>query len=342
MQLYMAAATFAAKTSAAREAEAFAFTHSFVPSPRFLGVPPAMEVAFPRTPGHPWWGCPSWRGVGPHCGIEWDEWMMIDALITPRHTVLELGGRFGTSSCRLARATNNSGQVVTVEPDERVQSALLLNRDVHRCNFHVIKGTVSDMPLAIGPMGSYNQRTVESGAAQQLAGTQSKRPRALPNFHIADIEERIGARINAALIDCEGCIGHVLAAPGLLERLELILLEEDMYTRKQMTPAEAFVDYGEYYAKLRAAGFAQVWRSHDTFLPDSKNWSKFMLHSAWRRGPRLGGRASRGNACVAHSRATRLPPQLICCARMGDPFPAGWDSRRAAGAACVGSGREDE
>jgi len=43
------------------------------------------------------------------CGIELDEWIMVDALVTPKHSVIEFGARFGTTSCRLARATRNSG-----------------------------------------------------------------------------------------------------------------------------------------------------------------------------------------------------------------------------------------
>ena len=48
----------------------------------------------------------------PNCGIEWDEWMMVRALVRPHHRVLELGARYGTTSCALARATQNSGRVV--------------------------------------------------------------------------------------------------------------------------------------------------------------------------------------------------------------------------------------
>ena len=56
------------------------------------------------------------------CGMEWDEWQLVNGLVTPQDTVLELGARFGTTSCVLARRTGNSGAVVSVEPDKSIHS----------------------------------------------------------------------------------------------------------------------------------------------------------------------------------------------------------------------------
>lgn len=68
---------------------------------------------------------------------------MVNALITPAHSVIEFGARYGTTSCMLAAATLNSGRVAVVEPDLSAHRDLLHNRGTHRCNFHAVLGTVS-------------------------------------------------------------------------------------------------------------------------------------------------------------------------------------------------------
>ena len=55
------------------------------------------------------------------CGMEFDEWQLVRGLVRPANAVLELGGRFGTTSCVLAQQTGNSGRVVTVEPDPKAR-----------------------------------------------------------------------------------------------------------------------------------------------------------------------------------------------------------------------------
>ena len=54
-----------------------------------------------------------------------------------------------TTSCTLAGALNNSGRLVSVEPDGSVHAALLANRASHWCNFHLLNGTVSLRPHAM-------------------------------------------------------------------------------------------------------------------------------------------------------------------------------------------------
>ena len=74
-------------------------------------------------------------------------WQQVIALVPPDAVVLELGARYGTTSCALAKATANSGRVVSVEPDSRVIASLLANREMHECNVAVVNGTVSSEDL---------------------------------------------------------------------------------------------------------------------------------------------------------------------------------------------------
>ena len=77
------------------------------------------------------------------CAMEWDMWLIVRALVRPRHSVIEFGARYGTTSCMIAAAKQNSGRVVAVEPDPSAHAPLLHNRDSHKCNFHVVRGTTS-------------------------------------------------------------------------------------------------------------------------------------------------------------------------------------------------------
>ena len=44
-------------------------------------------------------------------------------LVLPSDGVLEVGSRYGTTSCEVAVMQNNSGNLVAVEPDHRVWAA---------------------------------------------------------------------------------------------------------------------------------------------------------------------------------------------------------------------------
>ena len=105
----------------------------FSPSPSFLGMPRVLPAS--DGPAYDAHGpCRSFRGAT-ECGIEWDEWVLARALISPASHVLELGARYGTSSCVIAKAQGNSGRLVSVEPDGSAQFYLRYNRLRNRCNF---------------------------------------------------------------------------------------------------------------------------------------------------------------------------------------------------------------
>mmetsp|Transcript_16003 Transcript_16003/g.34756 ORF Transcript_16003/g.34756 Transcript_16003/m.34756 type:complete len:583 (-) Transcript_16003:546-2294(-) len=220
--------------------------------------------------------CPTFRArLGMSCGIEWDEWVLVNALVTPANTVLEIGARFGTTSCVLSKATGNSGGVVSVELDDRVWDDLLHNRETHRCNFHVVQGTVSSAPMAVGYQGGYD-----------TTSTFSPKPgvRQMPHFTFRDVEARIGRRFDTLLIDCEGCIASVLGeeeeADDILSGISLILIEHDK-------PDKVAGGYAKWFALFRRHGFQPVWLIQDTY-DQLATWSRLVRHSAWQKGGLLG------------------------------------------------------
>ena len=221
------------------------------------------------------------RELKSNCAIEVDEWTVVEALVTPERTVLELGARYGTTSCWLAHATNNSGRVVSVEPDVRVHGLLLHNLARNRCNVAVVLGTVAaEQPLALhhSPYG-YNSQSRLATASDVLRG------KALPNVGVQWLEERIGAQFDTILVDCEGCLkglAHSVPGRALLLQADLLLIEED-----------GFASYGYYWSLLRSMGFVRVWQSEDTVnMPH-------IVHSGWAKGRGLHelGRRFTGPVC---------------------------------------------
>jgi len=231
------------------------------PSPGFVGLP----LAPPHSEGRQFdrhRACPTFRGHRMMCGVERDEWNMVAAVVTPQHTVLELGARFGTTSCALAQATNNSGRVVSVEPDPSVHAALLANRASHSCNFHIVRGTVGSTPLALGStFGGYDQKTrkPKPGKTEVM----------VPNVGVAELERRVGGSFDVLLIDCEGCINE-LPMDQLLPHAVLVLLEMDSPNR---------VNYAEWHVLLTSLGFQRVWHMLDSFFSGNQP----PHHALWQR-----------------------------------------------------------
>ena len=138
--------------------------------------------------------CRGWASAS-HCGIEWDEWLLVTALLSADDAVLEFGARYGTTSCVLARATQNSGMVVSVEPDARAVPALLQNSRRHNCSVNIVNGTVSDQPMVLSPQRGkpYGTRTRMASGGEQV-GRVSR-------LDAADIQRHLGQRFSALLIE---------------------------------------------------------------------------------------------------------------------------------------------
>ena len=74
------------------------------------------------------------------CGNETTNLARIRSWVNSKATVLELGAQYGMTSCEIAKAIQNSGRVVTIEPNPRVWTALHRNLISHNCSAHVLQG----------------------------------------------------------------------------------------------------------------------------------------------------------------------------------------------------------
>lgn len=235
----------------------------------------------------------------PECGIEWTQWLLVDALVRPGDTVLELGARFGTTSCALASATNNSGRVVSVEPDAAVHAALLANRAAHRCRFHAVLGVVSSAAMAMVPGGPQSYATQTAVVAPNAPGERGgPMPTRLPSITPDALQRALNLRIDVLLVDCEGCLRPLLAHDAALVRqARLLLLEEDGAASRR--------EYDDWYGALRGYGFRCVWRAREAY---PMSWARRVMHSAWSRTP-LGDRLD----CARYARQRRLTRRELRC-----------------------------
>ena len=199
----------------------------------------------------------------PNKNVEWDEWILVDALITPNDRVLEFGARYGTTSCVLSRATGNTGNVVSVEIDESVTNDILKNRDYYECNFHVFMGSVGEYELVVDSKLDYATHSAVAKAGES----------ALPHATIKQIEHKVGYNFNTLLIDCEGCVDFVIN-PALLEQISLIIIELDGSPKG---------GYEAVFKSFKEHGFELIWKINDTYDPSQK-WSRELRHEAWRKG----------------------------------------------------------
>ena len=231
---------------------------SWQPSPGFDGPPTAPgRNGLLHGPGL---NCSSFET--PWCNLEFNEWSMARAQILPNDTVIEFGARYGTTSCAIADALGNSGRLVSVEPDARVYSALLRNRNRNHCNFHALLGVVSSEPLELRRLRIHGHDQLSTNGYDQTTRPARSASATLPGFKFQELEAKIGSRFTAALVDCEGCLRSVWDT-GLIHQLRLLILEEDgnprLYPRL-------------WHPRFQQIGFVRVWNAYDRRSGNHSAW----------------------------------------------------------------------
>lgn len=174
--------------------------------------------------------------------------------------VLELGARYGTTSCTMADAvTAHGGAVVSIEPDPRVWSALTQNLAQNKCNVNLVKGVLSKTK-------AYSQgRPGISGYGNAVSSDSRGTP--TPNYALDDVMKMYKVdHFDTLVADCQGCLPQVLDEnPALLKMLTFIINEEDQHGGG--VGAEAF--YKPMEEKLKSAGFKLQKRNADAGSPGS-------------------------------------------------------------------------
>ena len=133
--------------------------------------------------------------------------------------VLELGARYGTTSCVINKNLKVKTNQVSVEPDDRVWEALEKNKLHNECSFHIVKGFISNKTLALANTDVCNGY----GTTSVPAETSN-----IPSFSLEQIQQKYGLNFTVVVADCEGFLETFLEENNkLYEEIRMIIFEID-------------------------------------------------------------------------------------------------------------------
>ena len=179
--------------------------------------------------------------------IEYPEQQLVKEYILQDDIVLELGARYGTVSCSINKNLNNKQNQVSVEPDNRVWSALHYNKIINNCNFNIVKGFISNQKLSLTNLGEgldgYGSTFIENNDTK------------IPSYSLNEIKTKYEINKFTALVaDCEGFLEIFLNEnPELYNELRFIMFEAD-YPEK--------CKYDIIKAKLLNNNFVKIIEGH--------------------------------------------------------------------------------
>mmetsp|Transcript_18713 Transcript_18713/g.32824 ORF Transcript_18713/g.32824 Transcript_18713/m.32824 type:complete len:205 (+) Transcript_18713:110-724(+) len=154
------------------------------------------------------------------CDVEASSVEMVNMFLERSSVVLEIGARYGTVSCAIAKQQSNSGKVLSVEADPRVWDALTGNLARHGCTVNVLKGVIGTEDVTITPAGNGGYGTVSAPVANLLSNVTS------PHMTFDEAQSKYNMKFDTVMFDCEGCIPTTLAQnPGMLDNVKVLTLE---------------------------------------------------------------------------------------------------------------------
>jgi FkbM family methyltransferase len=152
--------------------------------------------------------------------VEKLEQDLANLFILENDIVLELGARYGSVSCIInSRLINKYNQVV-VEPDARVWEALEKNKQTNHCEFHIVKGFISEKKLDLTNLdvclGGYGSTFIENDHT------------IIPSYSLDEIKKKYDLEFNVLVADCEGFLEVFFDEnPSFYDKLRLLIYEAD-------------------------------------------------------------------------------------------------------------------
>ena len=120
---------------------------------------------------------------------------LVREIIRPTDTVLELGGRYGSTSCMLAAQQNNSGALIVVEPDPKVWAIHEFNKLTHNCASWSVYGVLGGEDVTVlADTEFYNTRT---------SGDKYAKGVMVGHLTWDMVEKMTGLKVVAVILDCE-------------------------------------------------------------------------------------------------------------------------------------------
>lgn len=175
--------------------------------------------------------------------VEDVEQEMVEKYVKHHHSVLELGARYGSVSCKCNRILKDKTKQVSVEPDSRVWNALKKNRLNHNCHFHIIEGFCSTKKMSLTNLdeclGGYGAYAIDDPLTT------------IPSYTLKEIKEMTKIdKFDVLIADCEGyLIDFFEENPDFYDEIELISFETDRSEE---------LDYTPIFKKLVEKGFVGV------------------------------------------------------------------------------------
>jgi FkbM family methyltransferase len=195
-----------------------------------------------------------------HLIKERKEQILCNEFITPDCVVLELGARYGSSSCVANCILANKTNQVSVEPDSRVWAALERNRDLNGCLFHIHKGFVSNKPrvlVNLDSWGGYAASSVVSEASD------------IQSISLKELEAKYSLKFDTLIADCEGFLETFFDEnPDFYKQMKLFIFEKDY-------PKEC--NYNKIKQNLIKHNFKQVAGISDT------DKSRSLFRECWKK-----------------------------------------------------------
>jgi FkbM family methyltransferase len=180
--------------------------------------------------------------------VEGAEQELANTYITAEDCVLELGARYGSVSCIINSKLRCKKNHVAVEPDERVWKALELNRSTNNCDFHILKGFVSNKKLSL--------TKVDDGYATT---SFENKDTTIPSYSLKEIQDTYDLSFNVLVADCEGFLESFLDEnPDFPDTLRLIIFEADYPEKCNYTKIRSILEYDKEFTEL-LFGHQNVW-----------------------------------------------------------------------------------
>ena len=166
------------------------------------------------------------------CLIEEDMFSAAADVILPDDVVLEVGARYGTMSCSLARIQGNTGNLISVEADPAVWDVLQYNMEAHNCRAFLVLGVLGEQDMVMMEetkiTKTMNFLSLPLGYARMTSSDLSVSGTRVTHFTWDDIEQKTGLVINAIIFDCEGCMFDILSSyRDKLRQVNKIIIEND-------------------------------------------------------------------------------------------------------------------
>ena len=182
--------------------------------------------------------------------IEGAEQELANTYITEDDRVLELGARYGSVSCVINSKLRCKKNHVAVEPDERVWNALELNRSANNCDFHIVKGFVSNRRLSLTEITSYDGYGTPSVENKDTT---------IPSYTLKEIQQTYDLSFNVLVADCEGFLESFFDDnPDFPDNLRLIIFEADYPDKCNYTKIRSILEYDKDFTEL-LFGHQNVW-----------------------------------------------------------------------------------